>query len=355
VRLRLVRNLSAILTVVVSVTAITVAAKERDSRASVLNRAQLWTQTDIANKNLAEGPRGPGSFAPGETVRCKYLDKKLSGNSPKFACQIGSDDEVKVKFGGTNGEVYAELLATRLLWALGFGADRMYRVNVICDGCPEAFAGINRPNDESRFSPALIERKMHGSEWEGEGGSGWSWRELEQIEPETGGAPRHQRDALKLLAVMLQHTDTKAQQQRILCLDRSKGDAACDQPFLMLSDLGLTFGRASRTNANELSGANLTEWQKTPVWREASGCVGNLPKSLTGTLDNPMISEPGRAFLAGLLGQLSDRQLNDLFESASVTHRLRDPGRSRSGFPSVDEWVNVFKDKRQQVVDRRCA
>ena len=86
-----------------------------------------------------------------------------------------------MKFGGTNGEVYAELLATRLLWALGFGADRMYRVNVICDGCPKEFAGINRPNSEIRFSPALIERKMDGDEWDGEGGSGWSWRNWRRL------------------------------------------------------------------------------------------------------------------------------------------------------------------------------
>lgn len=353
-QLRLVR-IGAVLITAASLTVVTSSAKERESRASVLRRAQLWTPTDISAKNFAEGPGGPGSFTPGETVRCKYLDKKLSGKSPKFACQIGADDDVKVKFGGTNGEVYAELLATRLLWALGFGADRMYGVNVICTGCPATFAGISRPNGDIRFSPALIERKMDGKEWEGEGGSGWSWRELDRVQPEAGGAPLQQRDALKLLAVMLQHTDSKPQQQRILCLDGSKGDTSCEKPFLMLSDLGLTFGRASRTNANEPSGANLTAWQRTPVWRDATGCVGNLPRSLTGTLDYPVIGEAGRAFLAGLLTELSDQQLHDLFESAAVTHRLREPGRARSGFPSLDEWVNAFKDKRQQIVDRRCA
>lgn len=354
-QLRLVHIVAVMLITAAPLAVVTLSAKGRESRASVLRRAQLWTATDINAKDFANGPGGPGSFTPGETVRCKFLDKKLSGNSPKFACQIGSDDDVKVKFGGTNGEVYAELLATRLLWALGFGADRMYGVNVICDGCPATFAGITRPNGEIRFSPALIERKMDGEEWDGEGGSGWSWRELDRVQPEAGGAPLEHRDALKLLAVMLQHTDNKPQQQRILCRGSSKGDTECEKPYLMLSDLGLTFGRASRTNANEPSGANLTAWQETPVWRDGPGCVGNLPKSLTGTLNNPAIGEAGRAFLAGLLTQLSDQQLHDLFKSAAVTHRLREPGRARSGFPSVDEWVKAFKDKRQQIVDRRCT
>ena len=329
-------------------------AEARESRISILRRAQVWSPTDTSQFNFAAVPGGPGAFKSGETVRCKYVPKKLSGASPKFACLIAPDDEVKVKFGGTNGEVYAELMATRLLSALGFAADRMYRVNVICEGCPAEFAGIRQADGTYRFSPALIERKIAGEEWDGEGGSGWAWRELEDVRPEDGGAPRHHRDALKLLAVMLQHTDNKPQQQRILCAGEGKDDE-CTKPVLMLNDIGLTFGRASMFNGNDASGANLEGWRKEPVWRDAVGCVGNLRKSVTGTLEYPAISEPGRAFLAGLLTLLSDQQLHDLFESALVTQRLREPGRARSGFPTVDEWVTVFKEKRQQIVERRCA
>ena len=122
--------------------------------------------------DLKAGPSGPGAFPFRATVVCEYSDKKLNGLSPKFACVIGRDDEVKVKFGGNNGEVYGEVLATRLLWALGFGADRMYPVNVICRGCPAEFLGIERPNGESRFDPAVIERKPAGTEWPPEGNRG---------------------------------------------------------------------------------------------------------------------------------------------------------------------------------------
>jgi hypothetical protein len=331
--------------------AVRVGAEGRESRTSILQRGQVWSPTDIESIDFTRAPRGSGAFAPGAIVRCKYVDKELSGHSPKFSCLIPPDDDVKVKFGGTNGEVYAELLATRLLSALGFVADRMYSVNVICDGCPEEFNGIRLPGGESRFSPAVIERKAEGREWDADG-AGWSWDEFARVRPEAGGAPRHHRDALTLLAVMLQHSDSKREQQRILCLGKSKD--RCEQPVLMISDLGLTFGRASRTNANDASSANLNAWRSTPVWRDRAGCVGNLPRSVTGTLDNPVIGERGRAFLAGLLTLLSDRQLHDLFESALVTHRLREPGHARSGFPSVDEWVSAFKEKRQAIVDRRC-
>jgi hypothetical protein len=123
----------------------------------------------------------------------------------------------------------------------------------------------------------------------------------------------------------------------------------------MISDVGLTFGRATRSNANEPSGVNLKAWTETPVWKGDEKCVGNLPKSFTGTLSEPEISEAGRRFLADLLMQLSDRQLTDLFEVGRVRLRLRSPGVVDSGFATSADWVDAFKAKRDQIVQRRCA
>src|SRR5438128_712187 len=143
------------------------------ARLEAIRRGQVWTRTDVPSMDLRAGPQGPGAFTPNETVRCEYVQKAMSGNSPKFTCAIaktddkgaiaksddkdaiakgdkdaigkgddkgakGEDkrDEVKVKYGRDNGEVYGEVAATRLLWALGFGADRMYPVRVVCRGCP---------------------------------------------------------------------------------------------------------------------------------------------------------------------------------------------------------------------------
>jgi hypothetical protein len=305
--------------------------------------------------DIKAGPSRPDRFPFRATITCDYDSRDLSGASPKFACEVGDEDELKVKFGGGNAEVYAEVAATRLLWALGFGADTMYPVRVICRGCPSTLAGIARDNDEWVFDPATIERKLPGREFPGE--EGWAWRELESVREEQGGAPRAHRDALKLLAVFLQHTDTKPQQQRLLCRDELPDDAdekTCRQPLMMINDLGLTFGRANTFNVNEKA-MNLVEWSATPIWKGDSGCVGNLPKSFSGTLDNPVISEAGRRFLAGLLNQLTDAQLQDLFATARVTLRLRDPQKARSGFSTVDEWVSAFKHKRAQIDERLCA
>lgn len=317
--------------------------------------ARLWTRRDIGSTDLKLGPRIRGALEFRAVVPCDYLDKTLEGSSPKFACALRDGDEVKVKFGGANGEVYGEVLATRLLWALGFGADAMFPVNVVCDGCPAEFGGILRQGNESRFDPAVIERKMAGTEWPTTADSAWSWKELDEIPPGRRGASRAHRDALKLLAVFLQHSDSKPRQQRILCLDAPpRSPETCRQPFLMINDLGLTFGRASRTNANSTSSVNLEAWRRTPVWKDTSRCIGNLPRSLTGTLDDPVISEQGRQFLADLLAQLSDQQIRDLFDVARVQLRLRDPDDLSSGFATVDEWTAAFKQKRNDIASRRC-
>jgi hypothetical protein len=314
----------------------------------------VWRAVDVSKADLLTGPTGPGSFGRNAIVTCRYVEKKMSGLSPKFTCRLPDGDELKVKYGGTNGEVYGELLATRLLWALGFGADAMYPVNVICDGCPQPLGGIERLDGRYRFDPAVVERKMPGAEWPEKDDSGWSWKELAEIAPAREGAPRAHRDALTLLAVFLQHTDNKPQQQRIVCL-RGVEEGRCSSPFLMISDVGLTFGAGTLRNVNAVSSANLEGWRRVPVWRDEPGCVGNLDRSFTGTLERPVIGEAGRRFLAGLLQQLSDAQLRDLFEVARVTLRVREPGRALSGFPSIDEWVSAFKQKRSEITSRRCA
>ena len=327
-------------------------ARPRESPESLIARAQVWIPTAIPSMDLRVGPSGPGSFEPGATVACEYFEKELSGASQKFTCRLPDGDELKMKYGGANGEVYGEVVASRLLWALGFGADRMYSVRVICRGCPGRIGGIVRSNGDRIVDPAAVERKIAGEELLGK----WSWEELDRIDEAAGGAPQAHRDAFTLMAVLQQHSDSKPQQQRLVCLDDVTGeDGRCAVPLMMINDLGMTFGRANATNQQSGASVNLAEWSRLPIWKDAKGCVGNLSGSWTGTLKDPVIGEAGRQFLAGLLVQLSDRQIADMFDAARITLRPRAPTRGRSGFPAIDEWVEAFKQKRAQIVDRRCV
>jgi len=79
------------------------AAPHRDDRTSVIRRVQVWTRVDVAKRDLKAGPAGPGAFPFHATVVCSYIEKTMTGHSPKFTCLADEDDELKVKYGGNNG------------------------------------------------------------------------------------------------------------------------------------------------------------------------------------------------------------------------------------------------------------
>jgi hypothetical protein len=357
-----------------------------DERRGAIARAQVWTPTDVASQNLRIGPDGPGAFPPNATIHCAYQQTAMGGATPKFTCVIPPDDALKIKYGVQNGEVYAEVAAARLFWALGFGAERMYPVRVVCQGCP--------PSILHDTDIASVQRKTAGTDLETAHRTGWAWTELDQVDPAAGGAPRAQRDALKLLAALIQHTDSKPEQQRLVCVppphdpdsdptagaprgrdeDRpavktpdtsvrtrlaqqhtgTNGQAACATPVMLVHDLGKTFGHANVWNRSTVASVNLQAWSRAPVWQDPERCIAYLPRSHTGTLDQPRISEEGRQFLATLLLQLTDTQLHDLFDVARFPQRW-DPVTHPEHAATVEQWVTVFKAKRAAVVQQRCG
>ena len=167
------------------------------------------------------------------------------------------------------------------------------------------------------------------------------------MNPRAGGASRAHVDALKLLAVFVQHSESKPEQQELMCApggvtrDRA-GNETCTSPWLVVKDLGTTFGKATALNNSKM---NLNDWSGARIWREGAPCVGNLSKSLTGSLENPRIGEAGRKFLASRLLLLRDQQIRDLFRAAMAERR--------GG--AVDDWVLVFKRKRDEIAEARCA
>src|SRR5262249_52301263 len=179
-----------------------------------------------------------------------------------------------------------------------------------------------------------------------------AWPELDQVDERSGGAPRPQRDALKLLNVMLQNSDTKPDNQRLTCLPDgivkdTAGTESCRKPFLYVHDLGYGLGKSTPLDNDKV---DFPAWEREPVWKDPARCVGNLRKSLQGTLRDPTIGEPGRKFLADLLVQLSDKQIADMFTAARVDRFHEHPERN---IP-VSEWVRVFKKKRDEIVAARC-
>ena len=353
-------------------------------RLAYLAKAELWKATDVATMNLGQGQLGAVGYAasPPATLVCRFVEPnedKPGGHSPKFLCERNTDKKVlKVKYSrdeinpdlSINGEVYAEAMSTRLFWALGFFADRQWASKVYCNGCPSGdpfsvYSGSDEPRVSVReFHNTLMEDKLPGKKieectkrdpsdatkcLETKDDEGWSWTELVA----NSRAPKEQIDALRLLAAFVYHADNKAANQRLICVDVAS-DGTCKQSIALVQDLGTTFG--ARTLFS-FAKADLDQWRAEPVWKDVAKCQANLAihsTTLGGDLEDPIVSEAGRHFLADLLVQLTDKQIEDLFRGSRVD--AKDPSLTDQAAREalIAGWVAAFKDKRRQLVDARC-
>jgi hypothetical protein len=324
-------------------------------RAEALSRAAVWRQpSPIRQAKLATDPKQPPMLS------CTFEIAELNGTAPKFDCKLPDGEKIRVKY-GSSPEVPSEVATTRLLHAVGFGADDMTLYQKVrCYGCPSepfmtmktlGFAGaqdwyakVMDPKSYKDFEWAAVERKHPGSSIETEELEGWAFFELDLIDPSKGGAPRAHVDALRLLAVMLAHWDNKSENQRLVCLSQKDWPegGVCQRPFALMQDVGSAWGPRK---------VDYEEWAKSPIWSDRASCeisMDHLPYH--GATFKPVkISDAGRRHLGNLLAQLSDAQLGDLFRSARFDHVSGFLG-SRKAAP-IESWVRSFKTKVAQITE----
>jgi hypothetical protein len=325
-----------------------------EERVDALTRATVW----IAPPSIASARLGPDPKQPKE-ITCKFQITQLGGTAPKFDCETESGERLRIKY-GRSPEVPSEVAAAKLLHTLGFGADNVILVeNVRCYGCPAepfmtmktlGFAGAEKlyakvmdPKDYKDFGWSAVERKHYGRAIETEQVEGWAFFELDLIDAKKGGAPRAHIDALRLLAVMLAHWDNKSENQRLVCLSEKDWPEGgkCSRPFAMLQDVGSAWGPRK---------VDLPAWEEASIWSDRSTCTTSMDSlPYHGATFKPVkITDAGRKHLGGLLSQLSDAQITDLFRSA----RFDQPtGLVSQKTTPLADWVRVFKQKVKQVND----
>jgi hypothetical protein len=318
-----------------------------EARLAMLARAKVFND------------RQPRTTELPDPLECRFLYTSVSGTTPKFDCTLDDGERIRVKYGRTP-EINAEVAATHLLAALGFGADDVSMVRrVRCHGCPrqpfltrqiaerlhlDEFLRDHIDYAEYQdFEWVSVERRDRKKDLEFGNEEGWAFHELSTIDGSAGGATRAEVDALKLMAMFLHHWDNKAPNQRLFCMsaiDATTPQAAgaehlpmCDRPLAMMQDVGSTFGPRK---------VNLQEWSERSIWADPSGCTVSM-KGFPyggGTFPDARISEGGRRVLADRLQQLSSSRIRSIFEDAR--------------FPDVDGWVSAF-EHRVAEVGRRPA
>ena len=188
----------------------------------------------------------------------------------------------------------------------------------------------------SDFEWAAVKRHFEGRESSRTDRPGWGWGELDRID-RSSGANRAERDALRLVSLLIAHSDTKPSNQRLVCVADRDGSDTCPRPFALIHDLGDTFG---------LNNGGLAQWKKSGIWKNRERCAVTMREfpDDSATFPERYISEEGRQLLARELRMLTDAQIEALFVSTRIT-------RSGSGNGNADAWVQTMRDRNPR--DRR--
>lgn len=316
------------------------------------DRFEAFRADALARAAVFRAPFTPGALDAGaryvEQVTCRFLVTDATGTTPKFDCEMPDGTRVKVKY-GSKPEIPGEAAATRLLTALGFGADHVILASrVRCHGCPPLPFHTNRLAEGTYLSGLLqrtrnydtyrdfewaaVEYKMKGAAVSSGDRKGWAFFELDAIDAARGGASRAEVDALRLVSVFLAHWDNKPENQRLACMPPDEREGVCADPLVMLQDVGATFGPRK---------VDLEAWAHTPVWVNPAGCrvsMRQMPHG-GGTFTDVEISEAGRRLLSERLSRLTRAQIERLFREA------RFPG-------DAGAWVEAFERKAADIASR---
>ncbi len=323
-------------------------------RTLALRQARVWMPANPAVVDFEANPPDSNGLLSQPIVRCRYLDGPVRGTTPKFDCVLPDGEVVKVKY-GRNAEIHAELAATRLLAALGFGADRMLprsppallrlRSHAVLRGAgvrlrPRARGGEpQRPGGQlhrlrmgrGRAPPRRRGDRSRATKTAGRGTS--SIRSIRRAAP-TG--PSAMRSASRRCCSRT-GTTRRRTSGCCACRRRSPG-AACTQPFAYAHDLGATFGPKK---------VDFEQWRGTPVWADASQCLLSMrqfPYS-GGTFPDARISEAGRQLLVRQLSALTERHLVALFTGA----RFPEFNGRGSEVGDASAWARALLDKAHQI------
>jgi hypothetical protein len=203
-------------------------------------------------------------------------------------------------------------------------------------GKPDIDARRATPKAQRDFEWVAVERKFDAAPIEDESRQGWAWWELKNVD-----APRTEVDELRLLAVFLAHWDNKADNQRLVCMDRSFSDVAqgCRDSVLMIQDLGATFGPTK---------VNVSRWRHMPVWADRATCTVSMHAMPYhgATFGEAQISEAARVRIGARLSSFSDTDLRTWFADARFPQFYEATDNAKD----LDAWVAAYRNRVDQIL-----
>ena len=266
---------------------------------SQIDIATLWTdpESDAAPRELFYGAGGEAR-APAEGSMFTLLHEDGGGYSTGYDVRGPDGMEWSVKLGP---ESQTEVVASRLLWALGYYQPATYYLsNWTMEGREV------REQQPARFRPKLSDWKVEGE---------WSWYENDFVatQPFKG---------LIVANLILTNWDWKTSNNRIYAIGGSEGKPA--RRIFVVQDLGASLGKMSYPRllawmptkyVKQGSRNNLEDFESQAFIERVDGdrvefVYQGIHKSLLDT-----VSRADVAWIAQRMSRLTDKQWSDAFRA----------------------------------------
>jgi hypothetical protein len=255
----------------------------------------IWQSPgDIASRDLFYG-RGSEDRAPKPPFT--FITEDMNGSQPKFDVTDANGTKWKVKLGP---EAQPETVVSRLLWSVGYFTDEDYYVP---EFTVEGLKKLHRGNDlvkDGAIHGARFKRSNKGEKNIGN----WKWDKNPFL-----GTKEFQ--GLKVMMMLSNNWDIKDINNKVFRVqDKENGTAVLRYE---VSDLGASLGKTgnflsrSRNKPDDYVKTKFIEEVKKPY------IAFNFNGKMSGIFTD--ITVPQASWIGGLLGQLSDKQINDAFRA----------------------------------------
>ena len=273
--------------------------------------ASIWHDPgDIRSLDLSLGQGGEKHLPKPPYT---FVGEDKNGTNPKFDVRDANDKKWRVKLGE---EARPEVVASRLLWAVGYYANDDYLVpSADVPGLVLSRGGLNGVThvENVRFA-----RKPGGEEKIGV----WRWKE----NPFVG---TREFNGLRVMMAVLNNWDLKDENNAVYSDEKDGG-----RKLFLVSDVGASFATNNRTIARSADKGNLKGYEKSKFVTKVTATTVSFgtPAPPTGAfvesfgaLSRDYFRRSGLQYIGrdipiadakwigGLLGQLSHKQLMDAF------------------------------------------
>jgi hypothetical protein len=268
-------------------------AKTETEKPAAVGTPVMWEQTDVATRDLFWGPGGE-QMKP-DVSRIEFIEEEKKGASKKYRIKDGAGKIWVAKIGR---EAQPETAAVRLLWALGYKTEVNYLVPKLTIPGKGTFENVRL---EAR--PETVDRLDE-----------WKWKENPFI-----GTKEYQ--GLKMMMVFFNNWDVVDVQNKILQADGADGSK---QLQYIISDLGATFGKLGNNNLfivyrlGRKTGNPSKYLDSEFIDGVKDGKIDLSYKGKNRDLFTDITIEDAR-WLATLLNQLTDKQIEDAFRAANYS------------------------------------